>query len=446
MNQSVRDRAAACVDARPAGLATILVLTNKPLVSTVNGYDLRVWHLSRALRSDSRLVLLHFPFEPGEAALQRDKQDIDMRDLFDEVIATASPEDFKASFRRHLRLREDRFLEWGYPAFQQQVIDQINALCRRYRITKIIAFGSGLAGLLRHHSVDARILIDVCDSMALTLERGLQLQRRRMALAERIRATLTHARWRSLEAKLPDWFDAVVTINDMDTEKIRQLAHRSGKRHGKKHGKQQAMQHGMRHDNLSTIPNGVTADFEDAYQEGACRRRGVAFWGNLSFPPNDDALHFFYNEVFLPFLKPARIELCIVGAQPMPWLVQACQHEPLMRLTGFVDDLRACLIEYPIMINPMRMGSGMKNKVLEAHAVGLAVVSTALGMESIAGAEAGISYLDASNPAEFDQAIRCLLDDEGRRLRLLRAARRIVVERYTWAIVGARWNELVRRL
>ena len=418
--------------AHTARQGTILVVTNKPLLTTSNGYDLRVWHLSRALRQNSRLVLLHFPVQPDEQDSQQrqDKRDIDVSELFDEVVSTAAPDRFKPSFRRHLRLREDRFLAWGYPAFQQQVVDQINAICVRDRITKIIAFGSGLAGLLHHPSVNARVLIDVCDSMALTLERVLRLQRAQMTVAQRLRTSLTHARWRALEARLPDWFERVVTINAMDTEKIRQLAQ---------------LPENLQN-NLSTIPNGVAADFENAYQEGPCSRRGVAFWGNLSFPPNDDALQFFYREVFLPFMKPAAIELCIVGPQPMPWLLQACKHEPLIRLTGFVDDLSACLKEYPIMINPMRMGSGMKNKVLEAHAIGLAVVSTALGMESIEGAQAGISYLNASGATEFNDAIKSLLEDEDRRLRLLRAARRIIVEKYTWAIVGSQWNELIKRL
>lgn len=430
MNRSAQDRPRASLASQANPPATLLVLTNKPLVNASNGYDLRVWHLSRALRANSRLILLHFPFQANEGTARPDQQNLDVHHLYDEVVSTAATEYFKPSLRRHLRLREDRFLEWGYPAFQQQVIDQINALCVRYRITKIIGFGSGLAGLLHHPSINAKILIDVCDSMALTLERGLHLQGRHMTLKERIKEMLTHTRWRSLEAKLPGWFDRVVTINDMDTEKIRQLAHLPVNRR----------------DNLSTIPNGVAIELEDAYQEGPYQRRGVAFWGNLSFPPNNDALQFFYHKVFVPFLKPAGIELCIVGAQPMPWLLQACQREPLLRLTGFVEDLRTCLMEYPIMINPMRMGSGMKNKVLEAHAIGLAVVSTALGMESITGAQAGVSYLEASHGAEFDQAIRSLLVDETQRLRMLRAARRIVVEKYTWAIVGARWNDLVRRL
>lgn len=406
---------------------TILVLTNKPLMTTSNGYDLRVWYLSQALRQHERLVLLHFPFQPDETPV---KPDIDANDLFDEVCVTAAPEDFKPSFRRHLRLREDRFLSWGYPAFQQQVIHQISAICTKYRITTIIAFGSGLAGLLRHLAGTMKILLDVCDSMALTIERGLQLERARLTLSQRVWIKLRQARWGALEARLPGWFSQVVTINEMDTEKIRQLADTLG----------------AKHENLSTIPNGVAADFETAYQEGPCARRGVAFWGNLSFPPNEDAVRFFYHQVFLPYLKPSGIELCIIGSQPAPWLIEASRHEPGLRLTGFVQNLRERLTDYPIMINPMRMGSGMKNKVIEAHALGLAVVSTRLGMESIDGAVAGQSYLNADNAVEFHEAIRSLLDDEPRRLRLLRSARRIVADKYTWDIVGSQWRELVTRL
>lgn len=398
-------------------------MTHRPLTTSSNGYDLRVWHLSEALATQEDLVLLHFPAArsqpPGITDLQPQR-------LFCKVVETPALECYKPRFRRHFRTREDQFFRWGYPDFQAAVVQQIDALCAAFAIGTIIVFGANLAGLVRDFSGKKKVLLDVCDSMALTLERGLLLDNWRARPREFLRDRLMLNRWSLLEGCIPDWFDQVVTINAMDTAKLRQLSGRT--------------------DNLVTVGNGVSGDLCAAYRELPPQRRGVAFWGNLAFPPNRDAVNFFYHEVYLPWLKPAGIEFCIVGPDAEDWLVEAAAHDPGLRLTGYVDDLRTLLITYPIMVNPMRIGSGLKNKVLEAHAIGLAVVSTRLGIESVEGAAAGESFLVAEEPVHFFDAIRTLLENESLRIRLLRAARSLLLGKYTWEIIGAQWIALVRRL
>ncbi len=401
---------------------TTLVVTNRPLITKSNGYDLRVWHLCRALAQHEELVLLAL------AQPQRDlSKHVDIRpnEIFTDIWMTASVDRFKPSFKRHFRVSEECYFSWGYPAFQQSVIQQIEDICKKRDIGQIIAFGSDLAGLVRLFGGKKKILLDVCDSVALTLEREMIGETRSGPLA-RLQKKLMHARWKALEGKIPVWCDQVVTINRMDTETIRKLS--GGKT------------------NLSTVPNGVDPALEHSYQEGPCKRKGVAFWGNLSFAPNSDAVGFFYREVYLPYLKPVGIEWCIIGRDPQPWLVDAARQDENIRLTGFVKDLRALLIEYPIMVNPMRIGSGMKNKVLEAYAIGLAVVSTPLGIESIEGAAAGENYMEAEAPARFFEAILALLDKEDMRLSILRAARELVLKKYTWRTVGSQWVDLVNRI
>lgn len=397
-----------------------LVLTNRPLITNSNGYDLRVWYLCQALAQHEELVLLTLPLAQVNAS---DHQDIYPERIFSNIFKTASLERFKPSFMRYFRLSEECFFSWGYPEFQQSVVRQIENICNEYDIGKIVVFGSNLAGLVRVFGGRKKVLLDVCDSVALTMEREISLPERRFGLLGRLQKKMMHKRWKSLEGKAPDWFDHVVTINRMDTETIRKLS--GGKT------------------NLSTVPNGVDPLLEHSYLEGPCKRKGVAFWGNLSFPPNKDAVNFFYQEVYLPYLKPAGIELCIIGRDPEPWLLEAALQDKKIRLTGFVKDLRELLTEYPIMVNPMRIGSGMKNKILEAYALGLAVVSTPLGIESIEGAIAGENYMEAENPAQFFEAILGLIENEEMRLGILRSAREIVLKKYTWNIVGSQWVDLV---
>ena len=402
---------------------TILVITNRPLMTASNGYDLRVWHLCRALAAHERLVLLVVPLSDE---MQSSDGTLSLENIFAETFTSIRIDSFKPRLFRHFRLSEDGFYQWGYPLFQKAVTAQIERVCTQFDIQKMIVFGSNLAELTKPFGEGKRVLLDVCDSVALTIEREISLQcglRRPFAW---LLKQLEHTRWKALEGSTPRWFDHVVTINQRDTETIQSLS--DGRA------------------NLSTIPNGVAPLFEQAYLESPRRRRAVVFWGNLSFAPNRDAVRYFYEEVYVPYLKSASIGWCIIGKDPDPFLIEASIHDKNLRLLGYVEDLRKVLIDYPIMVNPMRSGSGMKNKVLEAHAMGLSVVSSPLGMESINGAMSGVTYMSAETPQQFFDAVQSLLNDECHRTAIQRAAQHLVLEKYTWKTIDAQWVDLVNQV
>ena len=119
----------------------------------------------------------------------------------------------------------------------------------------------------------------------------------------------------------------------------------------------------------------------------------MAFWGNLAFSPNETALRFFIDEVYEPFLRSADVEVCIVGPNAPAWLTRYAAMTSGSCCPGFVPDLRAAVRAYPVMVNPMLTGSGLKNKVLEAFALGLAVVSTPLGVDAFPGVRDGAHAL-----------------------------------------------------
>ena len=101
-------------------------------------------------------------------------------------------------------------------------------------------------------------------------------------------------------------------------------------------------------------------------------------------------------------------------------------------LPGYVDDLRAAVGRYPIMIYPMRSGSGLKNKVLEAFGLGLVVVSTPMGVEALPLARDGVHLVSATSAPDFAAAVLGLLDDPARRERLREAAHALVGRHYRW--------------
>jgi glycosyltransferase involved in cell wall biosynthesis len=194
--------------------------------------------------------------------------------------------------------------------------------------------------------------------------------------------------------------------------------------------------------NLHVIRNGVPDRLLDPLGPSGSRR-GVAFWGNLAFGPNCEALRFFVEQVFVPFLAAEDVELCVVGHHAPEWLVDISRREPGIVVTGFVPDLAAAVGGYPIMINPMRTGSGLKNKVLEAFGLGLAVISTRLGVDALGEVRDGEHLVLADEPADLAREVLALLGDDGRRDGLRTRAHDLVSTRYPWDRVGQDWRALL---
>lgn len=90
----------------------------------------------------------------------------------------------------------------------------------------------------------------------------------------------------------------------------------------------------------------------------------------------------------------------------------------------------------------MQTGSGLKNKVPEALGLGVAVVSTARGVEALPAARDGEHLVIAGDAAGFADAVLELLDDPASLLRLRANANALLHERYRWSVAGRPWRAL----
>ena len=102
-----------------------------------------------------------------------------------------------------------------------------------------------------------------------------------------------------------------------------------------------------------------------------------------------------------------------------------------MTVTGSVPDVRPYLAAATAAVVPLHIARGLQNKVLEAMAMGRAVVASSAALEGIE-AHVGTEVLRADSPAQWTRQIRLLLADASRRGELERAARRAVEHRYSW--------------
>lgn len=194
------------------------------------------------------------------------------------------------------------------------------------------------------------------------------------------------------------------------------------------------------------VPNGV--DLE-AYRPEFPPLPGLAhpclaFTGKMDFRPNIDAVLWFAREV-LPRLREQvpDVHLYVVGQSPSPRL-DALRAEPRITLTGRVDDVRPYIAAADLYVVPLRVGGGTRLKVLEAMAMGKALVSTSLGVEGL-GVTDGGQVLLADTPEAFAHKVAGLLRDAGRRQALGQAARAFVEKGYGWESIGPRLEEAYKR-
>lgn len=176
------------------------------------------------------------------------------------------------------------------------------------------------------------------------------------------------------------------------------------------------------------------------------RRRGAArfsFLGGHVHPPNRDAVEWLCGAI-VPALAAAfpDMRLDVIGRYPAPFV--ADHSGPRVRFRGFVENLGHAL-RGTLFLCPLRIGSGMRVKVLEATMHGAPVIATEVGAGGM-GLAAGEHYLRAESPEEFVREARRVLDDERAAAAMVLAAQEAVARTHSPSAVVDRRCELVHEL
>lgn len=177
-----------------------------------------------------------------------------------------------------------------------------------------------------------------------------------------------------------------------------------------------------------------------------CEEPGtVVFAGGFGHWPNVDAALWLGDEI-MPLLRVLRpgVRLVIVGSDPTK-AVQALASDDIV-VTGRVPAVEPYLERAAVVLAPLRTGGGMRVKVLQAMALGKAVVTTPVGAEGLAIAGCQPPLEIAKGTEEFARATATLLGADDRRRVLGRRARAYVTEHYSWSAYGRRLDEMYAEL
>ena len=195
--------------------------------------------------------------------------------------------------------------------------------------------------------------------------------------------------------------------------------------------------------NTDWFPNGVDSEFfcpdGQPYDPDT-----ISFIGRMDYYPNQECMSRFCDQVW-PLLQARRskLKLLIVGADPSP-AMRALGDRPGVTVTGSVQDVRPFVRKSALMVAPLAIARGTQNKILEAMAMGVPVVTSRIAAGGV-DAEPGIHFLVADSPSEQAEAIATVLESPDERQRLAVAGRERMLSHHSWTKSMDRLDGIVER-
>ena len=197
-------------------------------------------------------------------------------------------------------------------------------------------------------------------------------------------------------------------------------------------------------DTIEIIPNGVdVAHYQPDFSAEAPAH--LIYIGSMDWYPNEDAVSFFADEV-LPQIhaEVPDVKFSIVGGNPSARVQKLAEKDGIV-VTGRVPEIKPYFAEATVFVVPLRIGSGTRLKILEALAMGKAIVSTSVGAEGL-DLKDGAEIFIADEPTVFAEAVTRLLKDPSLRRRIGESGRARVEQDYDWRSISEKLHQLYTKI
>jgi polysaccharide biosynthesis protein PslH len=187
---------------------------------------------------------------------------------------------------------------------------------------------------------------------------------------------------------------------------------------------------------VGAVSTGVDLDYFLPSQPRPRDSHELVFIGSMDWMPNEDGVRWFATEVFCGIqqrIPDAR--LVVVGRSPSRSLLEVAARNHAIEVTGGVADVRPYLERAAVSVVPLRVGGGTRLKIYEAMAMGVPVVSTAIGAEGLP-LRHGEHLLIANSAGEQVGAVCALLENPAQAAHLAASALRHVQQGCSWDSVA----------
>jgi glycosyltransferase involved in cell wall biosynthesis len=193
--------------------------------------------------------------------------------------------------------------------------------------------------------------------------------------------------------------------------------------------------------NVDVLPNGIDNEYYAPIDVPVIPRSCI-FWGRLDFGPNIQALQWFCHKVWPGIrrrIPDASFTIC--GFQPTHAVDQLIKNDQGVTLLANLPDIRTHVARHEVVVLPFVSGGGIKNKLLEAAAMGKPIVCSP---RTVRGLTCGDAVARAARARHWAPELAHLWRSAERRAQLGSAARRWVVEQHTWESTANRAADALR--
>jgi len=386
----------------PRNKPVVLVATPYLPFPLAHGGAVRMYNLMRRAAQDYDQVLVAFSGDPREPA--------ELLEICTEVVLVKRP-------GTHLlpsTSRPDIVEEFDSPAFHaalRQTVRKWKPVLAQLEFTQMAQYADDCSPA-KTVLVEHDVTLDLYQQL---LAQGDDWELRRQL-----------KRWIRFETAAWTQVDRVVTMSEKDRGLVSGHAH------------------------AICLPNGVDIDrFRPA--EGAPDPRRLLFIGSFAHLPNVLAVDFFLREAW-PQLKAAGATLHIIaGARHQYYLdryrdrLQPDLAQRGIEIEDFVADVRPAYQRATLVVAPLVASAGTNIKIMEAMAMGKAVVSTPAGINGL-DLNPGVDVMIANTGTEMARAILELIENPAQRQSMERQARLTVERSFNWDVIAGRQKQLYEEL
>jgi len=379
----------------------ILIVTPYPPVLHVHGGGVRMFHNIRILAEKHSVRVLSFVENDEDARLLKAVEPV-----CESITAVKRVPDFGAHW---FSLSPFMVREFGTPAMHKAVDDAV-------RTKSVDVIQCEYLQTAQYKRESAFSILTAHEAYSANAYRAFQ------SATEATDKLRLFSRWMSMlyyETSMCNGFDRVVTMTDTDAVYLRSYARRA---------------------NIRTIPIGIDAEhFRPVPNRSSEQPVQIVFVGYFRHTPNVEAAEFLLSEIAPHFPD---IQFVIAGSH----LPSSLQKMPNVILAGYVTDTRD-LFHWPntVFVAPLFSGTGQRVKLLEAFAMGAAVITTSIGAAGFPIAD-GEQAMIANSPSEFRTAVATLASSTDLRSQLGKKARQMILDGFTWNILGQQFLDLVEEL
>jgi glycosyltransferase involved in cell wall biosynthesis len=284
----------------------------------------------------------------------------------------------------------------------QEAIARINPDIIHVQTIRMAEYGITKRGEQLYNDNNTRSVLDMIDLLSLNMNRRAEKEKGIKKWVMNLEGRLVE----NYEKKIGCIYDRTIFVSDYDASRSKL-------------------------ENKAVNPNGTYISREMITGYNMKKKKQILFHGNMNYFPNAEGALYFAERIWPEIHKEHPDYNFVIAGRNPGRKIRSLKNNNGIILKIDVKDMVETLLESEIGVYILKSGTGLQNKILEALASGLPVVSTSIALNGIPGIK-NDTVMTVDSDMEIIEAVDVLIDDAERRDRLSIKGKEFMKGRFTW--------------